>query len=136
MEAADKKLSRLTKFSYLSAYYIFASIENFFAFEQCFPSIILSPVMAIQQDVCSRRVSLISSPPKTVLVLRAAEERIDYPHILFPCHYLQFNTSEDIFFTAVSVPQFHFDNCKISIPKSTIVRQWNLCKFHDVGMRT
>ena len=68
-------------------------------------------------------------PDKKVLVLEAGRNHTEYPHVLIPGHYLQFLTSEDMSFTAVSVPQSHLGNREITIPLAKLLGGGSCANF-------
>lgn len=68
-------------------------------------------------------------PDKEVLVLEAGKNHTEYPHVLIPGHYLQFLTSEDMSFTAVSVPQSLLGGREITIPRAKLVGGGSCANF-------
>jgi len=68
-------------------------------------------------------------PDKKVLVLEAGKNHTEYPHVLIPGHYLQFLTSEDMSFTAVSVPQPNLGNREITIPRAKLLGGGSCANF-------
>ena|SRR5579859_6729599 len=68
-------------------------------------------------------------PDKTILVLEAGKDQASYPHVAIPGHYLQFLTSEDMSFTAASIPQPHLGNRQITIPRAKVVGGGSCANF-------
>src|SRR5271170_8292542 len=68
-------------------------------------------------------------PNKSILVLEAGKSHTNYPHVLIPGHYLQFLTSEDMSFTAATVPQSHLNGREITIPRAKLVGGGSCANF-------
>jgi choline dehydrogenase len=66
---------------------------------------------------------------KSILVLEAGKSHTHYPHVLIPGHYLQFLTSEEMAYTAVTVPQKNLDGRRITIPRAKVVGGGSCANF-------